>query len=72
MNIIHYYSACFVGKNKVGNKVYILIHDAENLIPNLILFLYDYVTDNGDDNGIGFHRPVFGGYRDVEDIAPGP
>jgi hypothetical protein len=41
MNIIHYYSACFVGKNKVGNKVYILIHDAENLIPNLVLLLSD-------------------------------
>ena len=29
MSIIHCYSGCFVGKNKVGNKVYIPIHDAE-------------------------------------------
>ena len=36
------------------------------------LFLYCYVINNGDDNGMDFHRPVFGSYRNVEDIAPGP
>ena len=38
MNIIHCYSGCFVGKNKVGNKVFLYCESGYKPYFNLIFF----------------------------------